>query len=274
MNQRKQFWTLVKFQFLLNPAMWFLPLIIGASSLVPFLIQGNSAYHSSLSFYFYTGQNFFFVGIFGSMIVAPEKFQFNRMRATIGYFGTEFLLTRAIDRSVLYRAKAFLLYVLILLLPICTVIYFLRAPDLIVHENSKIVTQQVLDHVPGSVLSTVPSAPGLQPDIIIPHGSVSLAAWEVWVFILAILALQFLILVLYPYKFGSIFFWVLCYAGLLGPAFLPLFQLRNTALGMPSPPEKLFYFFVEHQPAIWIGTALAVILCQLWCERRFSRLEQ
>lgn len=274
MNSTKQFWTLVKFQFLLNPVMWFLPLIIGVSSLIPFLIQGNSAYHSSLSFYFYTNQTFFFVGIFGSMILAPEKFLFNRMKVAAGYSGTEFFLTRAIDRPVLYRAKAFLLCALILLLPVCTVFYFLCTPELIVQESSKIETQQVLDHIPGSALSTVPSAPGLQPSIIIPRGNVLIAAWQVWVFILAIIALQFLILVLYPYKFGRTLFWVLCYLGLLGPAFLPMYQLGKNMQNMPSPPERLFYFFAEHQPAIWISTVFALILCQLWCERTFARQEQ
>jgi len=271
MNSTKQFWTLVKFQFLLNPVMWFWPLIIGVSSLVPFLIERGSTYHSSLSFYFNTNQNFFFVGIFGSMILAPEKFQFSRMKAVAGNSGTEFFLTRAIDRPILYRAKAFLLYALILLLPIGSVIYFLFAPELVVRENSKITTQQVLGHVPGSVLSAVPSTPGLQPNIIIPHGNVLIAEWQVWIFILAIIVLQFLVLVLYPYKFGRTLFWALCYVGLLGPALLPLYQIGKN---MPSPPEKLFYFFVEHQPAIWIGTVFALILCQFWCERGFARQEQ
>jgi hypothetical protein len=273
MNKTKQFWTLVKFQFSLNPALWFLPLIIGVTSLIPFMINRDATYHSSLSFYFYTNQNFFFVGIFGSMILAPEKFQFNRMKATAVYSGTEFLLTRAIDRPVLYRAKTFLLYSLILLLPICAVIYFLRTPDLIVQESSKPLTQQVLDHVPGCVLSAVPSAHGLQPNIIIPRGDVLIAEWQVWVFILAIIVLQLLISVLSPYKFGKTLFWALCYIGLLGPAFLPLYQLGKTLQDMPSPPERLFYFFVEHQPAIWIGTTLAVIGCQIFCERYFARQE-
>jgi hypothetical protein len=273
MNPTKQFWTLVKFQFLLNPIMWFLPMIIGISSFIPFIINADhSTYHSSLSFYFGLGQNFFFVAIFGSMIIAPDKFQYNRLKTNMGPAGTEFFLTRAVDRPILYRSKAFLLYTLILLIPICTVIYFLQAPELVVQENSKIMTQQLLDHIPGSILS-VPSDRYSQPPITIPLGKVLIAEWQVWVFLLSALLLQALVLILYPYKFGRIIFWVLCYVGLLGPSFFPLFQLNSTVHGELSPMEALFYFFVGHQPAIWIGSLLALVLCQVLCERSFARQE-
>jgi hypothetical protein len=273
MNTAKQFWTLVKFQFLLYPVLWFLPMIIGVSSLVPFLIKGNSAYHSSLSFYFSTSQNFFFVGIFGSMIIAPEKFQFNRMRASMGISGTEFFLTRAIDRPVLYRAKAFLLYALILLLPLGTAIYFLPSPELVVRETSKIATQQVLDHIPGSQLS-VQSNRYLQPNITLPYGKVLIAESHVWVLLLAIMLLQLLVALLSPYKFGKPLFWGLCYLGLFGPVFFPLFEIERGIANPSSPTENLFYFFVGHQPAVWICTLFALILCQLFCERDFARQEQ
>jgi len=35
-----------------------------------------------------------------------------------------------------------------------------------------------------------------------------------------------------------------------------------------------FFSFVAHQPLFWFLAALAFILGELWCERRFARLEQ
>jgi hypothetical protein len=34
------------------------------------------------------------------------------------------------------------------------------------------------------------------------------------------------------------------------------------------------FTFAAHQLVFWILTALALILGQFWCERRFARLEQ
>jgi len=274
MNPAKQFWTLVKFQFLLNPVMWFLPLIMGMTTLIPFLSKGDATYHSSLSFYFYTNQNFFFVGIFGSMILAPDRFQMNRMRSMLAYSGTEFLLTRAIDRPILYRSKAFLLYALILVLPVCAMIYFLGKPALMVQEMSKNETKQVLEHVPDSIAAAAPSSPGLQPTITIPYGNVLLAEWQVWNFLLAILVLQLLLSILAPFKFGRMLFWAICYLGLLGPAFLPLFQIERVAHNLPSTPETIFFFFADHQLIIWACTLLGLLACHLFCERKFARQEQ
>ena len=207
------------------------------------------------------------------MIISPEKFQFNRTRTVAGLAGTEFLLTRAVDRPVLYRSKAFLLYTLFLLLPVGTVIYFLPAPDLIVQESSKAESQQILAHIPGTVLVSQTNR-YLEPNITIPFGKVLIAEWQVWVTILAILTLQVLILLFYPYRFGPALFWVICYASLLVPAFLPLWNIGKHSRGSTSPAENLFFFFAGHQPMAWIGAALAVGICQWWCERRFAGLEQ
>jgi len=275
MNPTKQFWTLVKFQYVLSPLLWFLPLIAGFSSLIPFLIakdSANSNYHPDLSLFFFTNQGFFFVCIFGSMIISPEKFQFSRMKSVDGYTGTEFLLTRAVDRPVLCRSRAFLLYLLFLLLPACTVLYFLPAPNLIVRESSKAETQQVLAHIPQTVL--VPeSNPYMQPSIAIPLGKVLIAEWQLWTMILAILALQFFVFLFYPYKYGPPIFWMICYGSLFVPILLPMRDLGKHAHGVMSPAENLFFFFAENQSVAWIGAAFAVVLCQLWCERRFARME-
>jgi hypothetical protein len=273
MNPTKQFWTLVKFQFLISPVLWFLPLIVGVSAFIPFFIDRNSAFHSSLSFYFQPNQTFFFAGIFGSMILAPERFQFNRLRQVMVASGTEFLLTRAVDRPVLYRAKAFLLYTLFLWMPLAVAIYFLSTPDLLIMQSSKVATQQVLDHVPGSVLAPVEAEAYGQPVIAIHHGNVLIAEWQISVLLAALIVFQFAIVFLSPFKHGKTIFWALCYAGLLLPAFLPLYEIGRTTREATPLLEKMFFFFADHQPLVWGGIFLAIIICEISCERLFSRQE-
>jgi hypothetical protein len=271
----KQFWTLVRFQYLLNPSLWALPLLVGIISYIPFLIHGShSSYHSSLSFFFISNQVFFFVGIFGAMILSPEKFQFGRMRTANYSFNSEFLLTRAVDRPIVYRSRAFLLYALFLLVPIGSMIYFTTAPELVINEYSSALTSKVIDSIPGSHAVAESTSHG-QPDIVIPHGRLLLAAWQVWIFLLSLMALQLAVSFLSPYKLGPRIFWVLVYLSLLGPAFLPLFFIETMKnLPFASVSEGAFFFFVEYQPGIWIGTLMAVVACHFVCEQIFVRQEQ
>jgi hypothetical protein len=88
--------------------------------------------------------------------------------------------------------------------------------------------------------------------------------------LMAALTLQILILVLYPFKYGKIIFWVF-YFGLI---LIPLFDLTHLGKDEATVNEQLFFSFAAHQPLTWILTALAFVLTQLWCERRFARLEQ
>jgi hypothetical protein len=220
-------------------------------------------------FRFFQQSESFFVGIFGSMVLAPEKFQFGAANLTSSYFGSEFLLTRSIDRPVLYRAKAAVLYLLVLSLPFIAIIYSLNKPNLIVDEYSKVVQQQCLAAVPASVL--IPSSKkNPQPLISIPRGNVLVAEWQLWVMLIAAITLQLFILILYPFKYGRVVFWVL-YFGLI---LVPLFDLTHLGKDEATVNEQLFFSFTAHQTALWILTALVFIFTQLWCERRFARLEQ
>jgi hypothetical protein len=273
MKTANQFWALLKFQSTINPFIWAMPIAFG---LPLFLTRAlPDSYHPSLSSLL-TVQNLFFVGIFGSMVIAPERFQWGAANAAWNP-GSEFLLTRAIDRPILYRSKATFLYVLVLLMPLMSVYYSLEKPDLRVTEYSDAARQQCLSNVPGSRLEKDPSG-NRYPLIFLPRGNVLIEEWHCWSFLAAIVGVQVLLLLLYALKYRILFFYVF----FMGSIFVPLiwdllWTFHNIHVGKPTSTslgEGPFFFFASHQLLFWSLTALAVIAGQLWCERRFAQLEQ
>ncbi|HEV3272070.1 MAG TPA: hypothetical protein VGZ93_07810 [Candidatus Methylacidiphilales bacterium] len=243
-------------------------MIIALASPLLFMGSFSSSYHPNLSSLLEV-QNLFFVGIIATMVIAPEKLQFGGA-TTVWNSGTEFLLTRAIDRPLHYRSKAVFLYVLILLAPLAGIIYSTKNPDLKVTEYSQSAQQLCLSHVPGSTLERDPGGSS-SPLIVIPRGNILIEEWHLWMFLVALFAVQALILVLYPFKHRLWIFWGLLFSSIFVPLFIDLADIREQT---PPHMESLFFLFAAHQAAFWILTALTLILGQLWCERRFARLEQ
>jgi hypothetical protein len=269
MNTTKQFWALFKFQASINPFIWVMPIAFGVPLLLPFILS-HQDFHSSFSLLL-GNQNMFFIGIFGAMILAPERFQFGAANFTTAYYGSEFILTRAIDRPVLYRAKAATLYLLILSLPCVAVVNSLRNPDLVVDEPTKTVQQACISHVPGSALRLSKWDRHDRPSLIaIPRGNVLVAEWQLAVFLVAAIILQLSILALYPFKYGKLVFWVFFFGLIL----VPLFDLTSLNTDQPTINDRLFFSFAANQFLFWCMTVLLFPLTQIWCERRFAQLEQ
>jgi hypothetical protein len=271
MNTTKQFWSLFKFQSVINPFIWFMPVAFGVPLLIPLINDFVSKdIHSSFSLLL-GNQNMFFVGIMGAMILAPEKFQFGAANLLTSYYGGEFLLTRAIDRPILYRAKAATLYALILLFPCIGLVNSLRSPDLVVDERAAAVQQACLSHIPGSKLQLAKWDRHQRPSLIaIPRGNVLIAEWQMWIFLLAAILLQISMLVLYPFRYGKIIFWMFFFGFIL----VPLFDLTSLRTDLPTINDRLFFSFAANQMTFWSATAFVFVLSQLWCERRFAGLEQ
>jgi hypothetical protein len=271
MTRTRQFFALFKFQTTINPFIWFVPIAFMTPLVLPLLIGHISDdYHPGFSLLL-SNQNMFLIGIFGAMILAPEKFQLGATQMVSTFYGSEFILTRAIDRPVVYRAKAAILYVLILVLPCLGILNALRQPDLVVGESAAAVQQACLSNLPGSDLESAKwDRHGHHSLIAIPRGNVLVAEWQLWVFIVAALVMQVAIMILYPFKYGRILFW----AFFFGLIFVPLFDLTSIRTDMPTINERLFFGFAGNEIVCWGVTAGAVVIGQLWCERWFARLEQ
>jgi len=266
MNKVKQFWALFKFQTTINPFVSFVLIAF----IPPFFLTGAYplSYHPNLSSLL-TVQNLFFVGFLGAMVLAPERFLSGASNAT-QFSGTEFLLTRALDRPVLYRSRAAFWYILVFLMPLVSLFYSLKNPDLKVTEYSNIAQQLCLSHVPGSTLEPDPSGNRF-PLIVIPQGNVLVEKWHFWMFAVTALSVQALLLLLYPFKHRMLIFYTLFMSSIFVPLIFDLHHIREQ---VPSHMERLFFSFAAHQPFFWILTGLTFVLAQLWCERRFARLEQ
>lgn len=265
MNTGKQFWALLRFQTAVNPFIWLVPIALGA----PLFLTGNypAWYHPNLSS-FLTVHNLFFVGLLGMWALAPEMTR--PWRANVDWSsGTEFLLTRAIDRAILYRSRTAFLYILVFSIPIVNISLALTHPDVKVTEYSQITQQKCLRHVPGSALEPDPRGSSA-PLISIPRGNVLVEVWHLWLFALTALTVQILFLFLHPFKHRLF----ISYAIFMILVFLPLaYDLRHLNSGRPTFMERVFFSFAAHQVAFWILTSLALIICQLWCELRYARLE-
>jgi len=191
---------------------------------------------------------------------------------------TEFIMTRAIDRNIFYRSKATLLSLIVLIVPVALLLFSFKAPDLQASLHTEISPARCLSHISGSKL--VASLPGeAQPLIFIPSGNLLIATWHLWAAMMITIAVQLVVLSPLPYfdfvrsrlsrlhilwKMMMIIIWaslVLRFSDALWDAA----HLAN---------NDLFFSFAAHQTDFWIVTVPMLIVGQLWCERRFSRLEQ
>jgi hypothetical protein len=216
-----------------------------------------------------SNQNLFFVGFVGVMLLAPEIM---RSGATSAAWptGTEFLLTRAVDRYLVLRARTVFFYVLVLAIPLFALVASLRNPGLQIREYDKVLHQQILERIPGS--ASAPADRDERTDIItIPKGKALVEGWHSWQFLSLAIGTQLFILLIYPLKYGKYILWT-TYLGLI---FVPLLTIMSIGYksGGASSGESMFFAFVAHQTLFWIITIAALLLGQLWCERRFARIE-
>jgi hypothetical protein len=270
MNKTKQFCALLRFQAMMNPFIFLMPLALGTPYLTAFFMSSSgSGFHPQLELLI-SNQSIWLVGFIGVMLLAPEIVQpgaSNVMWST----GTEFLLTRAVDRHLVLRARSTFFLLMILTLPVLACLSTLRNPDLLISEYNKVSHQQVLGNIPGSTAEAADKT-GMTPPIKIPNGNVMIESWRLWSLICVAMGAQIFIYIIYPLKYRKFILWGI----FLAVIFLPLLTIgsRATEVESLSVKERIFFAFVGHQPLFWLSTIAVLILGQLWCERRFSKLEQ
>jgi hypothetical protein len=267
MNKTKQFWALVKFVVSINPAVFFFPLALAAPYYIPYLTRLRD-YHPDLGTQLFN-QNTFFVGLIGFFVLAPEIMQTPTVAASWPT-GTEFLLTRAVDRHLVLRARSAFFYLLILAIPLCVLFGTLRTPSLQIREYDKVLYKQVLSQIPGSM--PLPAERNQRADMItIPNGNALVASWHIWQFLSLAVITQVFVLLISRLKYRRLILFG-TYSGLILIPLLAIMRIGRNAEG-PSLTESMFFSFVSHQWLIWLTTIAALLLAQLWCERRFANSE-
>ena len=262
MTKSRQFWALFKFLATMGPIFWIMSLTIG----LPLLLDEGDAVPVLFSILLVQNLLVFFVGMLGVWALVPEM---GLGASGTWAAGSEFLLTRAVDRPVIYRARAALLYVAIFLVPLASLTNSLREPELKVMVIAKSAVQKCLASVPGSTRAPDPS--GSKGSVItMPQGNVMVSLWRLWIFAVAGFGVQVLGALVYPLKHRAFIFsavFLLC-------VFAPIFAEFQLPRADGAAHMVLFFCsFVAHQAAFWIVTALVLILGQLWCEHRFCRLD-
>ena len=278
MTTSRQFWTLLKLQPAINPAILFMPLIFVFPLLMPMLMQRSTPYHPSLNSLIST-QNSFLVAFFGILFLCPELFGRGNAKWSSG---VEFFVTRAIDRNILYRARLTAYYLAVLAIPVILIFGTFTKSDIQIRETNPANQRVLIDALPGSSQTGEENAK--EKSIInIPNGSFVVGTYNVWIFLLWGIATQFVISVISPLKYRKYIFWTL-YGILIAFQLIFAASIMRSAVhsgGSKTPlaattftwTESLFLQFAHYQPFIWIATAIALITIHLWCERRFTRAE-
>ena len=127
--------------------------------------------------------------------------------------------------------------------------------------------EECLTRLPGATLETNPDG-HYQPLLVLPHTKVLIQEWQLWTAAVSVIAVQVLLLLLYPFKYRTPIYWPIAFTGIVLPFVYDIYHV-----GSPGLLESLFFLFASHQAVFWIVTASAMILGQLWCERRFCRTE-
>jgi len=218
MNTSKQFWTLVKYQLSVNPFILLFPAVFVVPFCVDYLFHWTPRTLHPGTDLPLDDSSLFVVIIIGSIWLVPS-FLFNAANgmSLSSLSGTEFILTRAVDRHLVYRARVCLFYVIVLIYPL--IIFF-----------------------------------ALQGNPLVQR-------WHLWIYLLAVVISPVLTFINYPLRNRVIF-----------RSFALVIPM--SCLGGLSSYKPVFFSFITHQLLFFILTGVAFILAQLWCERRFARLEQ
>jgi len=254
----------------MNPFLWIFPISFSIPLLAEFRQMPD--YHPSLGLLL-SDYNQFLICMIGAMVLLPEAFYFGSAAASnVG--GTEFLLTRAVDRPLVYRSRAANYLLLVSAVPALLTFHALFRPDAQVGEYSRTLHDAVLAGLPGSTSAPVGAHGELKP-ILIPGGNVMVHAWHMGTNLLIVMAVELTMFLVLPLagRFQRWVFWGL----ILGVGFLPILEpLKSLADSMHEKvpySEQFFFWYANHLVLYWGGMLVCVCALQLWCERRFARME-
>jgi hypothetical protein len=188
----------------------------------------------------------------------------------------EFLFTRAVDRGMLFRARATAFFIFALAPLFLNVAVSGLAPDIIASVSASPAEYNLKLHryLKAFPASQVLGAGHYGAQLVISHGAVAYSAWLTWNGMLAFLLFQgYSTLIARRVKPNR--WWTALYAG--PPILLLLLAVILATRSSPSSNvnicESSFLFFSTHPLTMLIALAAGAFLIQTWCERRFSKLE-
>lgn len=218
MNSRQQFLALFRYLSFSSPWIWIFPVSFGVQPAIMFAV--DTAWGSLGVPLASTAMLFTVPLIIAAFVFAPERYfsgtpgltpQTNQQIQT---YSGDFLLTRAIDRPVLFRSRTALFWALVLL-P-CALLFAVASwrPSLSVELplKSPAIAEYYLQNLPGAeVVRTTKST----RVIASPRGKLALATGLSLASVCAAAAAQFAIYALLPLRWRKWIFWALSLGGML-----------------------------------------------------------
>jgi len=269
MSTIKQLWTLAKFQLAVTPGVSYLAIGSGFSCIaefVLFVLFRDSKGPTSLDLLI-SNQLIYFVLIFGSIWLVPNLGG-GRKRQSIGAAGTEFLLTRAVDRHLLFRSRSLLFFFLLLIIPLICFAFSLHQPGQKLFESNGSLYQRVMQELPGS-MPQAPDTDGKLKYIFLPEGNILIGMWRIWSPLFLGITTLSLLTFAQKYKYvwwlfsplGLVLVIFYCFPTVFSHGF---FGVERDEL---DPNTAFFFFYATHQTLCWLIAIPALFLSLLWYER-------
>ena len=148
MNKVQQFWTLLRFQISALTVAVFITWPLMFSMCYWIFFHNTPITLAHYLGWLLSGNSWFFVPLIGSVLLAPELYLFGSAIFSQNS-GTEFLLTRAVDRPLLLRVRSILFYGLVLVIPCILFLGTLKSPQLQLKEFDQRISHLILSQIPG-----------------------------------------------------------------------------------------------------------------------------
>lgn len=158
MKTPSQFWTLFRFHAFASPWIWVMPLAMGFLG----FFGANRFYGDLSTVLVFFNQLFWMPLLIAAMAFLPEFFLSGswttpQTQQQVQTYGADFMLTRAVDRSLVFRVRGILFWCIIMIAVASWIIVALFNPgfDLLLsaHTGAATQAQYYLHHLPGSFVA-------------------------------------------------------------------------------------------------------------------------
>lgn len=262
MKTPSQFWTLFRFHAFASPWIWVMPLALGFQGFI-----GMTRFYGDLdTALIFFNQLSWIPLIIAAMVFLPEFFLGGawttaQTQQQVQTFGADFILTRAVDRTSVFRARGALFWCIIGLAVASWIVAAAFKPSFTLELSSRSGAVQnagyYLQHLPGSFIEKTAQngdvtikAPFGNLQIKLLMGAAALFISAVWLILLPLISRL-------PHR--RWIYWGVFIVGIFGLSFLPI-------LGR-SPLEPIVVAGLANLPVV-VGISLLGVVCgQLLAER-------
>jgi hypothetical protein len=268
MKTPSQFWTLFRFHAFASPWIWVMPLALGFQGFI-----GMNRFYGDLdSALIFFNQLSWIPLILAAMVFLPEFFLGGawttaQTQQQVQTFGADFMLTRAVDRSCVFRTRGTLFWCIIGLAVVSWIIAAAFHPGFTLELSSRSGAVQNADyylkHLPGSFIEKTAQngdvtikAPMGNLQLKALMGAVTLAVSALWLVVLPLISRL-------PQRR-----WIYWGVFIAGVAIMPFFSIA-----LRSPLEPAAVLGLANLPIVIVAALVATVFGQFLAERLLRSVE-